>query len=138
MGKQYTKPLAEIKELSGPEIVIARKLKQLQNGMYTFRNEEVADFIRTHPFLIGLLENAHSKIQVLFNFSSLFLEVIDDPDFPDNTHLTLFISTNLDVEEALERLNQLKKTWWYGVISSLQPYDRGLLNLNLELQSNEF
>jgi hypothetical protein len=138
MGKQYAKPLAAIKELSGPEIVIARKLKQLQNGVYTFRNQEVADFITIHPFLIGLLEDARSKIQVLFNFSPLFLEVIDDPDFPDSAHLTLFISTNLNINEALERLNQLKKTWWYGVISTLQPYDRGLLNLNLEFQSNEF
>ena len=82
--------------------------------LYTFREKtEVLDFLEKHPFLIPLLLEAHPHIRQHFPESPLFLEYVPDPEI-DDPQLVVYVVTNLDPEEALDRMD-LFYDWWVKV-----------------------
>ncbi|MFB2917011.1 hypothetical protein [Aerosakkonema funiforme] len=82
--------------------------------LYTFREKpEVLDFLEKHHFLIPLLLEAHPRIREHFPDSPLFLEYVPDPEI-DDPRLVVYIATNLDTEEALDRMDLLDD-WWVEV-----------------------
>lgn len=87
------------------------RLKQL----YAFREpERVGQFLEKHPFLVPLLLEAPTEINYHFPGDSLFLEVAIDPEAvsSEDDELFLLIVTNIDAEEAVEKMWNLDEKWW--------------------------
>jgi len=87
-----------------------RSLEQL----YTLRRHaEVLRFLERRPFLIPLLLEAYSNIANYFGpYPQVFLEVVTDPEAPDDQELVAFIRTNLPPDEVLDRLERFDEDWW--------------------------
>lgn len=82
--------------------------------LYTFRvKTEVLDYLEKYPFLIPLLLEVHPHIRQHFPDSPLFLQYVPDPEI-DDPQLVVYIVTNLDPEEALDRLD-IFHDWWVKV-----------------------
>jgi hypothetical protein len=103
---------------------------QLLEREYIFRDRrQVKDFLENHPFLLPLLFEAYGKIRIYFEpYPQVFLEVVTDPEVPEDIKLVAFIQTSIEPEEALKKLNRLDCEWW------LQAMDRarGRLCIHLE------
>jgi len=97
--------------------------------LYTYRRpNEVKGYIIAYPFLVPLLVEAHDKIGDCFGPPEIVLEVVTDPEALDDRQLVAFIQTNFDVDEALTRLRQLDKNWWFEA----SHRSRGKLCIHLE------
>ena len=89
--------------------------------LYTFRERaEGLWFLERYPFLVSLLLEAREKIGDYFPYSQAFLEVVTDPEATDDSQLVLFIATNLDPDEADERLEQRDEEWWLDSLGRAQ------------------
>lgn len=110
-------------------LAIEPALQSLEQ-IYTFRRpEEVSQFLDTHPFLVPLLVEAHSKIAQYFGPSpDVVLEVVTDPEAIDYRQLVAFIRTDLDPMEALASLDRFDKSWWLEA----SHRSRGKLCVHLE------
>jgi hypothetical protein len=97
---------------------------------YVFKDrDEVIGFIKNRPFLIPILTEAYSKIGSYFPESpQVFLEVVTDPEVPDDTQLVASVKTNLSPDEALERLDSFDREWW------LQSMDRAKGELCIDVE----
>ncbi len=108
---------------------------QIVEKVYFFREkEEVLAFLDNNSLLIPLLETSPSNIKNYFPEAELILEVINHPEEVDESHLTLFISTSLQVEQAMEKYDRFFDEWWLKVLLGLPRPLRGKLNMNLEFQ----
>lgn len=87
---------------------------QLLELHYVFRQrDEVIRFLEDHAFLVSLLLEARGKINLYFpEYPMVFLEVIIDPEIPEDIQLVASIRTSLSPDEALDRLDSLDKGWW--------------------------
>lgn len=95
------------------------------------RRDEVIAFLSDHPFLVALLEEAHSEIQIYFNsYLQMTLEVVADPEAIDDRELVLFIQTELPPVEALASLDRLDEDWWLEASDA----SRGKLCIHVEYQ----
>jgi hypothetical protein len=73
----------------------------------------VSEFLETYPFLVPLLTEVFIKIQHYFEpYPQVFLDVIKEPEFPNDVRLAVFIRTNLSPEDALKKLDRLDQDWW--------------------------
>ena len=93
---------------------------QALERQYVFKDrDEVIGFLEGHPFLVALLVEAYSKIERYFpEYPQVFLEVLTDPEVPDDIQLVASIKTALSPDKALERLDSFDREWW------LQSMDR--------------
>jgi hypothetical protein len=106
--------------------------------LYTLTHRDlVLRFLNEHVSLVPLLIEAYGQIEVHFPPSRLFLDVVTDPEVAgdeagerDSEELILSIATQLDVQEALDRLAQLDNDWWLAAL----PRADGKLCINLEFQ----
>jgi hypothetical protein len=81
--------------------------------LYSLRKpEEVSEYLESYPFLAPLLIEAYGEIERCFGPSTVFLEILIDPEVADDRELFAFIRTNLSPDEALKRLDRLDKEWW--------------------------
>ena len=82
------------------------------NKEYIFRNfEHTKEYISDYQFLIPTLLDCPVNIKKYFSNEKLFLEVITDPMDNEET-LALYISTTLDAEKAVEKLETFDDEWW--------------------------
>lgn len=103
--------------LAGYPSTNARSLEQV----YHFRKPvEVSLFLEKNPFLIPLLEEAYDYIRKYFPSSTLFLEVVADPEVIDERQLIIFIDANQGQDEASEALDRLDKDWWLDALERAQ------------------
>lgn len=110
------------------------EFQQLTN-YYKFREaKEVFLFLKKNPFLVQILKAAPAEICKYFANQTLFLEVIRDAENKAEVHLTLFIATSLEAEQALEKFDRLFYDWWLKNLTAMPESKRGILNLNLEFQ----
>jgi hypothetical protein len=99
--------------------------------VYTFRkSSEVSYFLEEHPFLTPLLREAYSHIRKYFPSSTLFLEVVADPEARDEEQLVVFVAVNQDPDEASKALDQFDKDWWLDALERA----RDKLTITLEFQ----
>ena len=86
----------------------------LIDDLFRFENySAVADFLRIHPYLFGLLLEAYVEIEDVFPVvDQLILRVVSDPESEDDERLFLFIQAPIDPETAYGALQQLDKIWW--------------------------
>jgi len=87
---------------------------QALERQYVFRDRgEVIGFLESHAFLVSLLLEAYSKIRSYFpEYPQVILEVVTDPEVPDDNQLVASIKTNLSPNEALEKLDSFDSEWW--------------------------
>ncbi len=98
---------------------------------YTVRNHaEVQYFLRQHPFLLGVLAEAHERIPRYFPAPQLSLWIMSDPErgAGDACELVLSIETALEVADAMERRERLADEWWLDAL----PATGGKLSIDLE------
>ena len=115
---------------AGADTVVPNFTIQTLEQQYIFRDRaEVIGFLENHSFLIPLLLEAYSRIGLYFpEYPEVILEVVTDPEVPDDNQLVASIKTNLSPNEALEKLDSFDSKWW------LQSMDRarGELCINVE------
>jgi hypothetical protein len=87
---------------------------QALERQYVFKDrDQVFHYLENHPFLVPLLLEAYSKIDTFFpEYPQVLLEVVTDPEVPDDTQLVASIRVNLSPDEALERLDSFDRQWW--------------------------
>ncbi|MFQ6057937.1 MAG: hypothetical protein ACE5MB_03525 [Anaerolineae bacterium] len=122
MSKRHKNPAVPLRVLE-PDI---QSLEQL----YSFRRQpEILQFLETHPFLVPLLAEAHSKIGDYFGPSpQVILEVVTDPEAKSLTKMFGYIVSGLIPEEAGRRLQRLDRDWFLKQL----PRVKGLLNFDVE------
>lgn len=103
---------------------------QILEREYVFKDHrEVKEYIEINPFLIPLLFEAYGKIKLYFeSYPQVFLEVVTDPEVPDDIKLVAFIRTCMEPKEALDRLDRLDREWWLQAMERAQ----GKLCIHLE------
>lgn len=118
MDRKYEIPPIEVtriwQETGAPTVRTFDFETRLLERLYTFRRHaEVSRFLKKHPFLVPLLLEAYSKFGNYFGpYPQVFLEVVTDPEAPDDRELFALIYTSLTPDEALDRLERLDKGWW--------------------------
>ena len=70
-------------------------------------------FISNHPPIEALLPEINHAISVYFQgFSSVTLNLSLNPETQTPEYLILTIMTDLDVDEAVQRLDKFDEIWW--------------------------
>ena len=101
----------------------------LLNDMYTFRHPDVIqEYLNSNELLHPILAEAVDKIEHFFPEAFLFLEVISNPEEESDTHLVIFIKTNVPPTEAVEKLDQLDEEWFLNLPADIMKQ----LSINLE------
>jgi hypothetical protein len=94
---------------------------------------EAERFLLKHDYLAAILSEAYKRIRPYFLTASLFLDVVIDPEVAgdnDTEQLVLTILTDLDVAEAMARLDRVDEEWWLGAL----PAARGKIAITLEFR----
>ncbi len=101
------------RKYKNPPVVEEKNIRTLQQR-YTFRNpQQVSSFLQAHSFLVPLLFEASSHIEQHFRSNQqVFLQVVTDPEAADDRELFIFIGTNLQPDDALDKLDLLDDEWW--------------------------
>lgn len=102
------------------------ELKTLTN--YKF-DSSVEAFLQEFPFLKQVLEEGYPQMMSLFGAETeIVLKVVIDSEIPDWRTLFAYIWTELDVDEALNRLDQLDDNWYIKL-----PYSvRSIFSMNVK------
>lgn len=97
--------------------VAAADLARLEEW-YSFREHDtVVDWLEQYPFLVPLLLEGYDQMRKHFPDSPISLQVVYDPEDAGLTELVAYIITDLDDDEALNRLYRIGEDWWLQVIS---------------------
>ncbi len=92
--------------------------------------DSVEDFLRKHPFLVGLILEAREQIRRYFGEDCrLALQPFYDPEDPRHPQLLLLIQSDRPVEEKMALLDRFDEEWWFDVDFDANP--QGLLVINL-------
>jgi len=96
------------------------------NGLgewYDFRDyAAVRGYLRDHPSLCDVLEEAREKIARFFGPDvDLILDLVTGFEADDDKRLFVFVQTDLAVNEALDRLDALYEQWWIDALSRVSP-----------------
>jgi len=75
-------------------------------------NSRVVRFLEENPYLISLLLEALTPLQMYLPAASLFLEVVNDPDALKGDELIVTARRDWTVEEALDALSTFDDAWW--------------------------
>jgi len=106
-------------------------------GYYVFRDDtEVKHLLRENPFLIQLLLDTYSKIEMHFPDSEVFLEVATDYDAFDyypgiinnDKELVASSATHLSPDEAMDALDKFYDDWWLKALEEA----KGKVSFSLE------
>ncbi|MTJ29582.1 MULTISPECIES: hypothetical protein [Aphanizomenon] len=85
-------------------------------SLYTLINPgEILKYFHEKTNLIHLLVEAHEQIKNIFNNEKNVLRVAYDPEIIGWQKLIIDIHTNLDVDEAFDKLKMLDNIWWLDV-----------------------
>ncbi len=105
-------------------------MSELVERVYALRRpEEVSSFLQSNSFLIPLLFEARIHIERHFGwYAPAFLEVVSDPEAPDDRELYALIGTELPPGQALAKLERLDEQWWLDAL----PRAKGKLCIDLE------
>jgi hypothetical protein len=105
----------------------------LVETFYIYRNRnKVEQFLKTHPGLVIFLLDSRVYLRKYFgDDASYSLEVVSDFEGTNN-HEELFvnISTNMLIEDALNQLDELDRSWYFENIDWIGS----TLNYSLEIQ----
>ena len=87
--------------------------ENLQREFNFIDQEKVLAYLDTKPgILTKFLDTAFDKIHAYFPTSKLYLEVMDDPEIKNYTHLVITISPTDEPETAFNIFQKFKQEWW--------------------------
>ena len=81
------------------------------------RDDEIREFLRNNILLGPIVAEAYGKLQKLFPYSTIIMEVVQD-------ELVISIETTLSPEEAIEQLDRFDDEWWLDIASSLDSFTK--------------
>jgi hypothetical protein len=103
-------------------------LNYIQN-IYILKNPvEILKFLNEEQDLVYLLLDAANKIREVFNDEKVSLKVSYDPEIVEWKKLIINIHTNLDADEAFDKLKMLDNNWWSDVSFDFGKY----LDINID------
>ncbi|NER32711.1 MAG: peptidase [Oscillatoria sp. SIO1A7] len=83
------------------------------NSLYWIEEPaETQQLLLGHEAMLPLVIEAYDKIRELFAEAKLALEVERDPEIPGWRSLWIMIYSQLDSDEAFEKLKTLDYNWW--------------------------
>ncbi|MBM4430198.1 MAG: hypothetical protein FJ026_07625 [Chloroflexi bacterium] len=98
--------------------------------LFHVEGEGPAELLSRWPDLALVVQDAHPHLQAYFGRQAgLLLEATRDPEVPTDQRVVVTIRTDLEPEEALNRLNAFYRAWWFGAIGRAH----GRLVFNVEL-----
>ena len=93
--------------------VIDEKIDSLKGKYEISDSDEIKALLSKNRFLISLLEEIPGKIYQYFGSNQkLALQVIHEPDFPEDSELWILVLTELPAKEARPIMNRFDKDWW--------------------------
>jgi len=102
--------------------------EQLAAGYKIENPPEVEAFLKDYSFLIPPLREAVPHVRLIFGPDvELTLQVVHDPEVAGESELTVYICTNLPVDEAMDKLSRLDDEWFLDQLHRT----KGKLNLDL-------
>jgi hypothetical protein len=78
----------------------------------------VEDFMRAHPELVPLLEEAYEVMRSYLPDATPFIEMSGLYDGPDYHYITVFVRTAMEAKEARKRFREMDDNWFFPL-----PYD---------------
>ena len=88
---------------------------------FTIKNsEEVHQYLRQHPDLEAVLQEADERIRALFPDADIELKVVRDIEYPSDKTLMIYIWTNIDIDNAWQRLRQIEGNWYLKLSPFIQ------------------
>ena len=111
---------------------ISEKVLPLLEDIYIFRiRDDIQWFLEENSFLVSILFEAHVNINSFFPLhSQKILNVVSDPEIPENVQLVISISAKLNADEAFDRLKELDQYWWLNA----KRQTKGLVNITVEFE----
>ena len=97
------------------------------DGYILSKSSTVGNFLQVHQELGLLLNEAYQELRKYFSSEDLKLELVTDPEIAGDQQLFVYISTSMQVTDALKRLDEFDEQWWLDRIDRAD----GLLNFNL-------
>ena len=98
----------------------SKPLVEAIKDLYTFNNQvQVIQYLSEQEYLISLLLEAHQKIREVFPNEQLGLRVSSDPEILGWKRLLIAIHTNLDADEAFDKLKLIENNWWLDAASEV-------------------
>ena len=108
----------QVEEIKPSSLIdeIKRVLEFYHNNFYEIRDETaIIDFLLQRISIVKYLFEAPQKISEYFgDHQGLALEIIRDPEGAYE-ELFLYIKTNLEPDDALNRLDKLDKEWFLNI-----------------------
>lgn len=84
------------------------------------KEKEVISFVREHPFLLSILEEAPAQIYRVFDKDVILcLELHNDPE-EGWSELFIIIKSRYSAEEAIRRENRLAEEWFLDRITNTE------------------
>ncbi|KYC36848.1 hypothetical protein WA1_45135 [Scytonema hofmannii PCC 7110] len=98
---------------------MVKKLKdQSLESLYKVKYQaEVLEYLLDKSYLTSFLLTAYEKIREIFTNEELILNISFDPEIIGWKKLTLAIHTNLETDEAYDKLKILDNSWWIDASS---------------------
>jgi hypothetical protein len=120
--QELLEPIQIWQQAGTSTVYIPRIEIRLLERLYIFREpKEVSRFLEDNPFLILLLLEAYGQIERYFGpYPQVFLEVVTDPEAPDDRELFALIYTGLTPDEALDGLDRFDRNWWLDASQTAQ------------------
>lgn len=113
---------------TNPISLLNNFIKYIQN-IYILNNPvEILKFLNAEKDLVYLLLEAYKKIREVFNNEKVSLKVSYDPEIVEWKKLIIDIHTNLDADEAFDKLKTLDNNWWSDVSINFGKY----LDINID------
>jgi hypothetical protein len=79
----------------------------------------VLEYLLDKPHLTSFILKAYEKIREIFTNEQLSLKTSFDPEIIDWKKLIIAIHTNLDADEAYDKLKILDNSWWIDASSTV-------------------
>ena len=83
---------------------------------------EIVEYIVKNPAANEVVEETYCNIRGYFPEADFRLEVYRDPGGGMNSKLALYIQTEDEPEEALDKLDQFDQNFWIDRMDSYDPY----------------
>ncbi|WP_413257917.1 hypothetical protein [Floridanema fluviatile] len=90
---------------------------------------KVLHFLEKHPFLISRLLSIPDNIRNYISDFQLSLEVLADPEINDYLQLFISIYTQVDLKEAIDKLDQFEEEWWLQISYEVRKLIAKLLRI---------
>jgi len=89
-----------------------KQIERLKERYIFSQPLEVLKKLYNNPKLADFLWDAYEKIKEVFVSEKLELKILYDPEIVGWEQLTIAIHTDLDGDEAYEKIKLLDRSWW--------------------------